>query len=230
MTDFMLTPAFQAQMNAIIERGLGVPPPPMPPPPPPVVVDRIFSETKPLFEKFCKTPNVEFEFRLGKSVNGGKSFDTNVGKATFDRILRRLKKYQGWQSCAQSVDTVYTSDSSIRLTIDANTDQQTQIRKQKLYKNDFAIPGRAFDVRFAVAVEEPISLQDVEYTRARQRTRHSFVRKNVRIDATVVTGDPNDMDSEEEAVYQVELEVIDPTKVDNFYNVVFKIQNLLDIV
>jgi hypothetical protein len=140
----MMTPAFQAQLNSIL---------PLPPPPPPVVVDRIFNETKPLFEKFRQTPNVEFEFRLGKSVAGGKSFDTNVGKATFDKVLRRLQKYQGWESCAHSTDMVYTSDSLVRLTIDSVTDQQTQVKKQKLYKNDFSVPGRAFDVRFAVAVE-----------------------------------------------------------------------------
>ena len=46
----------------------------------------------------------------------------------------------------------------------------------------------------------------------------------------MVTGDPNDMDSEEEAVYQIELEIIDPLKVEHFYNIVFKVQNVLDIV
>lgn len=204
--------------------------PPAPPPPPRMVIaDRIFDEVRPVFEKFLQTPHAEFEFRLGKLVDG-KTFDTNVGKSTFERILRRLKKYQGWESTKRQRDAVYTADKGLRLTIDEETDAQTQIAKHKLYKNDFALQGVPLDVRFCVSTEMPMNVGDVEYTRVRQRTRESFVRKNVRIDMTIVTGDPNDMDSEEEAQYQVEVEIVDPAKVDNLYNVVYKIQNLLDIV
>jgi len=48
---------------------------------------------------------------------------------------------------------------------------------------------------------------------------------------TIITGDPNDMDSEEEAQYQIEVEIIDPTKVGTeLYNVVYKIRNMLEIM
>lgn len=211
-------------------------------------MEKIFNDTNPVFEKFRKTPNVEFEFRFGKSF-GTKNFDTNVGKATFEKVLRRLKKFNQWEAFAVTKDMVYSADPNLRLTIDDATDKQTQVAKHKIYKNDFSLAGKPFDVRFAVATEDPVSVADVEYTRVRQRVRESFLRKNVRIDLTVVTGDPNDMDCEEvrvfsqraaglitrtlssqDTVYQIELEVVDPTKVENFYSVVYKIQNLLEIV
>ena len=50
---------------------------------------------------------------------------------------------------------------------------------------------------------------------------------------TVVTGDPGDLDCEDEAEYQVEFEIIDPTKVKNdveLYNIVYKIFDVLKII
>ncbi len=69
------------------------------------------------------------------------------------------------------------------------------------------------------------------YSRVKHRERQTFIRKNVAIDMTIITGDPNDMDSEEEAQYQIEVEIIDPTKVGTeLYNVVYKIRNMLEIM
>jgi hypothetical protein len=192
-------------------------------------MEKIFNDTNPVFEKFCKTPCVEFEFRFGKI--SGKTFDTNVGQATFEKVLRRLKKYQGWESVKKSKDTVYQADGGIRLTIDEFTGNQFQVTKKKLYKSDFSIQGKPFDVRFSVSTEIPVKdTPDLEYTRVRQRNRESFFRKNVSIDMTIITGDPNDLDSETDTEYQIEIEIFDPREVENFYNVVYKIQNMLDII
>ena len=127
-------------------------------------------------------------------------------------------------------DVVYYA-GQIRLTIDDDTDTSTQISKKKLYKQDHSIQGKPFDVRFSISSEIPANVPDIEYTQARQRKRESFVRKNVVIDMTTVSGNPNDMDSEDETTYQVEIEIIDPTKVgDQLYNVVHKIYNILELV
>ena len=159
----------------------------------------------------------------------GSRFDTNIGKPLFEKLLRRLKKYTGWESVTSTKDMVYTSDSHpLRLTIDDATDKQTLVNKKKVYKNDFTVNGKPLDVRFAVATEDPASAE-VEYTRVRQRVRTSFLRKNVRIDATITSGDPSDMDCEEPETYHLEVEIVDPKKVDCFYNVVYKIQDILDI-
>lgn len=49
---------------------------------------------------------------------------------------------------------------------------------------------------------------------------------------TQVTG-IKDMDSEEPTSYQIELEIVDPSKiqcVEEFYNMVWKINNLLELL
>ncbi len=66
----------------------------------------------------------------------------------------------------------------------------------------------------------------------RTKTRHSFVRKNVSIDMTISSGDNVDMDSEDEASYQIELEISNPQDVKNdneFYNIIHKISDLVKI-
>ena len=67
----------------------------------------------------------------------------------------------------------------------------------------------------------------------RYKKRISFIRKNLSIDMTVVTGDPTDLDCEDESQYQIELEIIDPTKVKDdieLYNIIYKIFDILKII
>jgi hypothetical protein len=191
----------------------------------------MFISTKPVFEKFMDKPNTEFEFRLGKIISSpSPSFDTNVGKDSFEKILNGLKKYKGWESVKQTSDVVYYA-GSVRLTIDDDTDTSVQISKKKLYKQDHSVPDKPFDVRFSVSSEIPVNVPNTEYSQARQRKRQSFVRKNVQIDVTEMSGNPNDMDSEEETTYHVELEIIDPSKVgDQLFNIIYKICNILELV
>jgi hypothetical protein len=50
---------------------------------------------------------------------------------------------------------------------------------------------------------------------------------------TISSGDPIDKDSEEEATYQVELEIIKPSEVDSdarFYNIIQKINDVARIL
>jgi hypothetical protein len=189
----------------------------------------IFEKISPLFSKFQNEQNIEFEMRLGKMNRG--SFDTNVGKETFDKILLALKKYQGWESVKSTSDVAYYKDN-IRLTIDDDTGDYVQVLKDKLLKSDHILPG-PFDVRFAVARETPFQKEDIEFTSAKQRTRESFVRKNLSIDMTIISGNPSDLDSEEEQTYQVEFEIIDPKLVkdqNTLYNIIHKVQDVLNIL
>jgi len=87
-------------------------------------------------------------------------------------------------------------------------------------------------VRFCVAREIPTT-GEYEMDRKRTKTRHSFVRKNLSIDMTISSGDNADMDSEEEASYQIELEIIKPSEVDSVYkfqNILHKIEDLMKLV
>jgi len=167
--------------------------------------------------------------RLGK-INRG-SFDTNVGKETFDKILRALKKYQGWESVKCTNDVAYYQDN-IRLVINDDTEECTQVIKEKLCKVDNTLQG-PLDVRFAVARETPFQKEEIEFTSARQRHRESFVRKNLSIDMTIISGNPTDLDSEEEQSYQIEFEIINPKLVrdiDTLYNIIHKVQDVLNIL
>ena len=54
------------------------------------IVDRVL----PIFEAHKHEGDIEVEIRLGK--HNGSLFDTNVGKDTWKRVLKGLKKYEGW--------------------------------------------------------------------------------------------------------------------------------------
>jgi hypothetical protein len=182
---------------------------------------------KKTFEDNKNKPHVEFEFRLGK-INR-KTFDTNVGLEKFNKIREGLLKYQGWESIKKTSDTVYYKDN-IRLTIDDETDDQVLVTKNKFFKSDYL--HTPLDIRFSVSTETPMGDSDIEYSDSKQRQRESFIRKNLSIDLTIVTGQV-DMDSEEDKVYQVEFEIIDPKKVNNvneLYNIVYKIQDVLRLL
>jgi len=192
-------------------------------------MNELFEKVGPTFSKFQHEPYVEMEIRLGK-INRG-SFDTNVGQQVFEKVLRGLHKYTGWEKVVKKTDVAYYKDD-IRLVMDEDTDESVQVSKRKLVKIDHTLPDRPFDVRFSVAKETPCTQDVDEYLSAKKRTRESFIRKNLSIDMTVVSGNPTDLDSEEENSYQIEFEIIDPKKVsDNIalYNIIYKIQDVLDL-
>ena len=185
-------------------------------------IQAIIDKVLPIFEAHKNEGDIEVEIRLGK--HNGSLFDTNVGKDTWKRVLKGLKKYNGWESVKMSTSDVYYSDSNnIRITSDEESGEQTMIQKISVIKEDFKC--EPLDVRFCVAREIPTS-GEYEMDRKRTKTRHSFVRKNLSTDMTISSGDNADMDSEEEASYQIELEIMKPDAVDDIY----KFQNILQKV
>jgi hypothetical protein len=192
-------------------------------------MNALFEKVGPTFSMYQNEPHVEMELRLGK-INRG-TFDTNVGQSTFEKILKRLHKYTGWESIKKTSDIAYYKDN-IRLIVDEDTDESIQITKKKIAHVDHMLPGKPLDVRFAVATEKPCTQEVDEYVTAKKRVRESFVRKNLAIDMTVVSGNPADLDSEEENSYQIEFEILDPKKItDNtvLYNLVYKVNDVLDL-
>ena len=179
------------------------------------IIDRVL----PIFEAHKNEEDIEVEIRLGK--HNGSLFDTNVGKDVWKQVLKGLKKYDGWEEVKMTISDVYYNDANnVRITCDEETGEQTMIQKISVIKEDFK--HEPLDVRFCVAREIPTS-GDYEMDRKRTKTRHSFVRKNLSIDMTISCGDNADMDSEEEATYQIELEIVKPRDVDSIY----KLQNIL---
>ena len=183
----------------------------------------------PSFEAFKTEENIEVEVRLGK--HNGSLFDTNVGKDTWERVLKGLKNYDGWESTDYNESDVFYNDkNSVRITSNEDTGEQTMIQKINVVKEDFKCDP--LDVRVCIAREIPTS-GEYEMDRKRTKVRHSFVRKNLSIDMTISSGDNVDMDSEEEASYQIELEIVKPGDVDSVYklfNIINKVDDLVKIM
>jgi hypothetical protein len=182
-----------------------------------------------IFEAHKNEGDIEVEIRLGK--HNGSLFDTNVGKDVWKNVLKGLKKYDGWESIKMTTSDVYYNDSNnVRITCDEDTGEQTMIQKIAVAKEDFK--REPLDVRFCIAREIPTS-GEYEMDRKRTKTRHSFVRKNLSIDMTISSGDNADMDSEEEASYQIEFEIVKPSDVDSIYkfqNILQKIDDLMKLI
>jgi len=182
-----------------------------------------------IFEAHKNEGDIEIEIRLGK--HNGSLFDTNVGKDVWKQVLTGLKKYDDWESTKMTISDVYYSDANnVRITCDEESGDQTMIQKINVIKEDFK--RDPLDVRFCVAREIPTT-GEYEMDRKRTKTRHSFVRKNLSIDMTISSGDNADMDSEEEATYQIELEIIKPSDVDSIYkfqNILQKIDDLCKLI
>ena len=189
-------------------------------------MDTLFQMTKRTF-----TPGKEIEFRLGKVH--GSYFDTNVGKEVFDRILHSLNQYSQWEKVTKENSTVYYKDH-IRITINEDTEKTEIIQKIPLHKENLSLSGYPLDVRLAVSDEIPVDGEVDEVMEfSRTKKRQSFIRKNLSIDMTVVSGQSDDLDCEEENVYQVELEIIDTSGVKSdtdLYNLVHKIHCIQEIL
>ena len=193
-------------------------------------IKTIVEKLLPVFETHREEEHIEVEMRLGK--HNGSFFDTNVGKDTFERVMEGLRKYDGWEKTEMSeLDVYYNDANNIRLSVNKDTGENGNvIQKINVLKEDFN--GTPLDMRFSVSREIP-TWGEYEMDRVRTKTRHSFVRKNLSIDMTISSGDNADMDSEEECSYQIEFEIVDPTKVstrDEFFNIIHKVNDLSKLI
>ena len=187
-------------------------------------MENIFQSTKKFFNTSKSLPNLEIEFRLGKK--NGNMFDTNIGEEKFNKIKEALENYQDWEEKEETSVSSYFSNE-IRYEIDEITEETSTIKKKKISKNDFILQNECLDVRCSISQEIPqpnFVIEEVDFVRYKKRI--SYIRKNLSIDLTIVTGDPEDMDDESDSSYEVELEIIDPKKIKNenaLYNIIYKI-------
>tara|TARA_B110000858_G_scaffold188605_1_gene234345 strand:+ start:128 stop:712 length:585 start_codon:yes stop_codon:yes gene_type:complete len=194
-------------------------------------MNTLYKQVKPHFDHHRDTSNVEFELRLGKVNN--KLFDTNVGRDTFEKLNRALQKYQGWEEIKKSHTSVYYKGDT-RIIVDEDTEDSTCMKKIPKVKENLVLEGRPLDVRFAVSIETPVEQEDMDVMDAvRVKERTSYIRKNLSIDVTRVTGQTEDPDDEEGERFEVELEIIDPRKITNeneLYNIIHKVHNILEVL
>ena len=189
----------------------------------------ITEKIKDVFETHKNEEHIEVEIRLGK--HNGSLFYTNVGKETFERVLKGLKKYNGWEETkTTSTDVFYDDTNGIRISSDEDTGEQIIVQKIKVVKEDFK--SEPLDVRFSISREIPTH-GSYDMDRKRSKYSHSFVRKNLSIDMTVSSGDSVDMDSEDAASYQIELEIVKPSDVGSYndlFNILNKVNDLSKLI
>ena len=193
----------------------------------------IFDNVKDLIFQSKDIPGLEIEMRLGKM--NGTFFDTNVGSQTFDKILEALEQFQYWEEKkSDTVEVFYYNESKKRLTWDEDNGTQECVMKKNILKKDFSDDKHPYDVRDSVCQEIPTEKPvDEDADRMIEKYRRSFIRKNLSIDMTIVSGDSQDMDDEDGKKYQVELEIIDPTKIEDepkLFNIINKVSDVLKIL
>lgn len=183
---------------------------------------KTFSEE---IKQYRDIENVEIELRLGRLSRG--KFDTDVGPHVFGQILAGLEAYDGWEMVTAKSDEVYYWYQSIRCMY--SEDSCVTQRKNRILVKDHQI-GPVLDVRLGISQEIPIEMPSDEANRCVQRQRKSFLRKNVRIDCTIVTGPPVDKDSENLVSYQIELEIISARTDQEIFSALHKVHDVLHIL
>jgi hypothetical protein len=196
------------------------------------VAKSLFDKWAQVIETHKTNENTEIEIRFGRRA--GNKFDTNVGQETFKKVLQALTKYEGWESTGHSEVTVYYFEGGKRLSVNEQTDEQKGEIKTRVAVDDFHLPNEPLDVRLGVSTEVPFEY-DGEETSTEQKTkeRWSFVRKNLSIDMTIITGNPDDKDSDEDKTYQIEMEIIDPSQIQNkieLFNLLYKVFDVMKCV
>lgn len=198
----------------------------------------LFAVWENTIEEYKNQPNIEIEIRLGK-VNRGK-FDTNVGQATFEKVLRRLRRYDGWESTNESQSTVYIDTAAGKRVVmnDLTDEMESCVIKRRVLVNDQVLDGFPVDARLGISSEVPYDREadtDENFTRVKKRKRYSFVRKGLSIDLSEVSGDvAQDKDSEEATEYQIELEILNPSvnaaECHQVFNIVYKVSDICNIM
>jgi mRNA capping enzyme, beta chain len=192
----------------------------------------LFDKWESVIESHKTSDNVEIEIRFGR--RSGSKFDTNVGETTFKKVLAALNKYEGWETKNHMNATVYYFDGGKRLSVDEETDEQVGQVKTRVTVIDVELAEQPLDVRLGVSTEVPWEY-DGEETSTEQKTkeRWSFVRKNLSIDMSIIKGNPDDKDSDEDTTYQIEMEIIKPSEIQNkieLYNMLYKVFDVLKCV
>jgi len=192
---------------------------------------RLFDQWESIINSHKDQENIEIEFRFGRKSQ--RNFDTNVGRDTFQKLLTALEAYNGWEAKKHTSATVYF-DGGKRLTVDEESDEQVGCIKRRVKVDDFALEGHPFDIRLGISTEEPFEY-DGEETSTEQKTkeRWSFVRKNLSIDLSMIKGDPEDKDCDEDTSYQVEMEIVEPGKIqsrDELFKLLYKVFDLLKCI
>lgn len=174
--------------------------------------------------RFQSHKDVEIEVRLGRLNNG--FFDTDIGEPLFKKLIQSLEKYSAWEKVEKTEDEVFYFGNGVRCIY--NGKDSLYQKKTPLVKKDIKLTH--LDVRLAISTEVKIPEVHDDANRSVTRKRTSFLRKNVRIDCTEVSGSSDDKDCEDSVRYQVELEFLNVGTDQLIFSAVNKVNDLLNCV
>jgi hypothetical protein len=189
-------------------------------------MDEFFNNTKTIINNFKSLPNLEIELRLGK--RNREMFDTNIGEEKFNKIKQALDNFKEWEEVKNINTTSYFSDN-YRYDVNEDTEECSTIIKKKIKNFDQILKDQQLDVRLSIAQEIPqenIDIENMTINRVRCKKRVSYIRNNLSIDLTIVTGQPDDMDEESDISYEIELELLNLNDVSSktkLYNIYYKV-------
>ena len=189
----------------------------------------LYDKWEPILLTHAKVPHTEIEIRLGRP--GPKGFDTNVGKESFEKVFKALVGFKEWEATKHSKSTVYYFLGNKRVTVDDETDDQEARIKKRVVVDDFQLEGFPLDVRLGVSTEVPFEYDgEEESTEQKAKERWSFVRKNLSIDLSIIKGNPDDKDCDDDMMYQVEMEIVDTRKIHTsieLFNIIYKVFDVM---
>ena len=128
-------------------------------------------------------------------------------------------------------DVFYRDSDNVRISTDQATGDEEVVKKDRIMNHDFKrMSNTPFDIRYSVSIETPLpDIADREMDKKKTKQRVSYIRKNLSIDLTIITGDTSDMDAEDPVTYQIEFEIIDASRV-NTKDDVFKLMHKINDV
>ena len=197
---------------------------------------RDFADDVIRFVKQHRSKNyAEIEFRMGRKNNS--VFDTNVGHEVYEKALKALRGYQGWENIIEKTEQVYYgARKGLRIVYNEYTDEQICVTKHQAAVLDFVLKTSPLDVRLAASIEIPSTYDNEKDRFPTIKTRHriSFVRKGLSIDLSKIntTGEQEDRDEESQTQFQIEFEILnlndlDDDKIFNHYHKIFDLLKCL---
>lgn len=165
----------------------------------------------------CPLSELEFELRLGRSMTmrGGRGFNAHVDEDTFHHVQRVLDGSKAWSRVAATHTTDYfPRQSGVRVQYDHEDGLYTCMTKEKMRMVDIECPRASTDIRCAVARERVLSCGGHEPTFdwlfSRDKTRTRYAYRHFAFDLTKVRRQASrHYDSDEEEVYEIEVELTD---------------------
>lgn len=162
-----------------------------------------------MIDRACQLGDTaEVELRFGKLCNG--RFMTDVGEASFEKVLGRLRTNPKWTA----TETLHLTDERLRGGVRRRSGIHGVVhccKKDKIAVHDVKTDSSPLDYRMCLSSEKPVAdSPKAQPTHTVKKMRYRFVHKDLwAFELTKNTYDrPPDVDSESLVEHQIEIELV----------------------